>query len=181
MPRYELVVRLYDSLLDMHPGDLAHRFFELATLAFTGARLSEALVLELRDIGADWNTVSEVPVGNIRITSSKRKGHVRFVPVPRVWLDAARVYVVKRALTYPDSKLFSVSHATLRSRVEKQSEELLDVCLPPHALRHAFAIYMLSQKRVDPVRLAYWLGHAKTSTTLEIYSRYIPPPRESPW
>lgn len=45
--------------------------------------------------------------------------------------------------------------------------------LSPHALRHSFGTYLISAGH-DPVSVSKYMGHAQTSTTLNIYAHAVP-------
>jgi integrase len=72
----------------------------------------------------------------------------------------------------------SVGTVIGRSNFHKEWNRILETAgLPPmrfHDLRHMAASIMLVKLRRSPTEVASILGHAKTSTTLDIYGHMLP-------
>ena len=136
----------------------------LETLYSTGARVSEAVALNLSDLNqAD---------GLVRLRGKGRKE--RFVPIGDVALQAIQAYraSLKPAVTddRPVTPLF-LNHRggrlTARSvarLVARYSSRLAGGAVSPHALRHSYATHLLDEG-ADLRAIQELLGHASLSTT----------------
>jgi integrase/recombinase XerC len=136
----------------------------LETLYSTGARVSEAVALNLSDLNqAD---------GLVRLRGKGRKE--RFVPIGDVALQAIQAYraSLKPAVTddRPVTPLF-LNHRggrlTARSvarLVARYSSPLPGGAISPHALRHSYATHLLDEG-ADLRSIQEMLGHASLSTT----------------
>jgi integrase len=131
----------------------------IATLTFTGCRLSEALELTKEDLDFEGRA--------IKIKQRKKRFEfVRVVPVP------ASLYweIVGRYIWRVDSRLFPFTDRWAREIVYRFSERYLRKRIRPHAIRHSFAIAVLEKtKNIEVVRRL--LGHA-TYGTLRFYLDY---------
>jgi integrase/recombinase XerC len=135
----------------------------LETLYSTGARVSEAVLLNVGDVHA-----SE---GLVRLQGKGRKE--RIVPIGTVALDAIRCYraslpghpapVASPALfcNRRGGRLTSRSVARI---VARYSSRLASGSVSPHTLRHSFATHLLDEG-ADLRAIQEMLGHASLSTT----------------
>lgn len=141
----------------------------LLFLARTGARVSEAIGLNVGDLMLEWP--SQVL---LRGKGSKQ----RIVPLTKDTAAVLRAYIEDRRIaSLPRSPLFlnargrrlsrfGVIHI-LRQAVSTISKKGLIVgtgSISPHTLRHSLAMGLL-QSRVDLSTIQSWLGHASINTT----------------
>ncbi len=137
-------------------------------LGFTGARVSEALLVRVRDVDPHLGHVSIV-------TLKQKKRQRRIVPIGREY--AARLVNGRKDL---DGRLFSVSRQrvwyAMRSAATRSGLDPSHA--HPHALRHGFAIENAAAGVPVPV-LRKWLGHASLSATL-VYTEEIEASRWTP-
>ncbi|MEQ1793280.1 MAG: tyrosine recombinase XerC [Nitrospira sp.] len=136
----------------------------LETLYSTGARVSEAVGLNLGDLNqAD---------GLVHLRGKGRKE--RIVPIGDVALQAIKIYraTLKRAaaddrpvaplfLNHRGGRLTARSVARL---VARYSSRLAGGAVSPHALRHSYATHLLDEG-ADLRSIQEMLGHASLSTT----------------
>jgi len=115
-------------------------------VAVTGCRISECLELTTADIDYE-NSVLYLK------TLKGGKGRKRVVPVPSWLLAILENYILFNGIGY---KLFPISRAHAWRIVKSRTG------LRPHALRHAFAMYLL-YKGLDPETVRRILGHARWS------------------
>lgn len=131
-------------------------------LQFCGIRLGEVLSLCVSDI--------DFQRGVIRIRQEKKRGEfIREVIVPEKLLLLLRNYIRSLGLKKTD-KLFNISDRMAREVIYKLSIRYLGRRMRPHALRHAYAMRILSKTRnLEYVRRL--LGHSDYST-LKVYLDY---------
>ena len=131
-------------------------------LMFSGLRLGEALALKIDDV--------DFQRGVIRIRQEKkRKEFLREVVVPEELLLILRSYIRNNSLKKGD-RIFSISDRMAREIVYRLSMKYLGRRIRPHALRHAYAMRILSKTRnLEYVRRL--LGHSDYST-LKAYLDY---------
>jgi len=147
VPRMEEVVEAIRRALRAghEPRDLAL----VAVLAFTGCRLSEALSLTKGDLDLKNRTV--------RIRQLKKgREFYRVVPVPS---DLFWQVVYKYMSRAPGERLFEISARQARNIVYAFSTKYLRRRVRPHALRHAYATFVLKHTR-DLETVRRLLGHA---------------------
>jgi len=147
VPRMEEVVEAIKRALRAghEPRDLAL----VSILAFTGCRLSEALLLTKGDLDLKSRTV--------RIKQLKKgREFYRVVPVPS---DLFWQVVYKYVGRAPGERLFEVSARQARNIVYSFSLKYLRKRIRPHALRHAYATFILKHTR-DLETVRRLLGHA---------------------
>ena len=140
-----------------------------------GARVSEALDLEVRDLSLDTNSPT------IRVRSGKG-GKTRLVPV-HLELHGA----LSSALAYGDISHGRIveAHPTTAWRwvqvAVKRAEELGTIApgkrVGTHTLRHSYARHPL-MNGIPINYLSRWLGHSSIQTTL-IYLELVPDPMGS--
>lgn len=136
------------------------------TLAYSGCRISEALVLTADRV--------DLAGGGLIFESLKkpRKGVYRAVPVPKALLDALDlVHGIREAQEKKgggrDVRLWSWSRATASRRV-KEVMGAAGITDPanasPKGLRHAFGVTAVG-KGIPLNLVQRWLGHAQVTTT----------------
>lgn len=117
-----------------------------AFLEQTGARVSEAIGVQARDIEA----------GRVRFRADASKGErTRWVDCPQWLLDLLPVRGVERT--------------SLGNTMRRAAGRAGIANVHPHLLRHRRAT-LWHQSGVHAVELAYRLGHAKPSMSLDVYS-----------
>ncbi len=131
-------------------------------LQFTGLRLGEVLALKVEDI--------DFKRGVLRVRQEKkRREFLREVIVPEELLIILRNYIRSSGLKKGD-RLFNISDRMVREVVYRLSSKYLGRRVRPHALRHAYAMRILSKTRnLEYVRRL--LGHSDYST-LKVYLDY---------
>lgn len=155
---------------------------DMITLGFrTGMRIGEVLALKWEDINLDCGfltvrrTLSGYINGKPELSECKTKYSNR-----RIELDKATIDMLQRRLkenvknheyvfTKKDGRIYSRQGMRLRNMCKQ-------VGIDPrsfHALRHTHASILLANG-IHPKIVQERLGHAKISTTLDIYSHLIP-------
>ena len=173
-------------------------FFQLAL--FCGLRRGELVALEWSDLDFTDNSVnitkSTSCVNGKPVTkSTKTNSSIRKISVPASVMVLAKKYK-KEQLQYrltlgsqwigdnyifiqwngqqmhPDTpyKTFKKIIKRYNNSVKNESEKLPDI--PLHGLRHTSATLLISQN-VDVKTVSNRLGHAQTSTTMDIYSHAL--------
>lgn len=163
-------------LLDVTGNDdeLALRDRALLELLYsTGARISEAVGLDVDDLDADQRTV----------VLDGKGGKQRLVPVGRPALDAVEAYLVRArpALAARTKRLSATPALFLNARGGRLSRQgawhVLKVAaeragikadVSPHTLRHSFATHLL-EGGADVRVVQELLGHASVTTT-QVYT-----------
>lgn len=169
----EQVEQLLAAIGGEEPADLRDAAL-LELLYATGARISEAVALDVDDLRGESG-----PLEVVRLLG--KGGKQRIVPVgsyARAALDAylVRARPVLSARGRADPALFlgargnrlSRQHAWLLLR-DVAERAGLGVALSPHSLRHSFATHLL-QGGADVRVVQELLGHASVATT-QIYTR----------
>jgi len=170
IPALSTVQKLYEALRQeiRRPGAWERDSLMLtAFLAYTGARISEALKATTEDIFYDK--------GLVRIKGVKGGGF-RVVPAPPEVLYLLQRYIVYRGR---GDLLFPTSRQAAGEAVRRETRRLIGCSMSPHLLRHAFAIKLLVQDGWSPGEIREVLGHRKAST-VEVYVAYVgysPPKR----
>ena len=140
----------------------------LEVLAATGARISEAVGLDLADVDLDGRTVRLRGPG----------GRDRVVPLPEWATATLRSYLaeVRPALAHEVTAVFVNARGGRLSRqsawsVLVRAAERAGVTehVSPHTLRHSFAVHLV-EAGVDVREVQALLGHASAATT----QRYQP-------
>jgi len=165
----------------------------LAFLALTGLRIGEALALTWEDYRQDPKLGPVVSVSKTRSEfegkaytgAPKTAKGIRDVPLSadavalvedmrrRVRLEAGSHGNGISPYIFPSVDGRYMRQDTARA-VMRRTCELADVpLLSPHALRHSVGTFHISEGR-DVVTVAALLGHAQTSTTLNIYAHALP-------
>ena len=142
-----------------------------SVLAYTGARLSEALELTPRQVDFEARVMV--------IRSLKKRGHIvyRTVPVPESLLNELdRVHAIRAAqndAARSDERIWGWCRTTAWAHV-KEMMTLAGIHGPQataKGLRHGFAIACLYME-VPITLVSRWLGHARLETTV-VYTNAV--------
>jgi len=162
VPSISTVQKLYEALRQevRKPGAWERDSLVLtAFLAYTGARISEALKATVDDLMFDKSL--------IRIKGVKGGGF-RVVPAPPEVLYLLQRYIVFRGR---GDLLFPNTRQAATQQVYRETRRLVGCSMSPHLLRHAFAIKLLTQDGWAPNEVREVLGHRRIRTT-EVYVAY---------
>jgi site-specific recombinase XerD len=141
-------------------------------LAWSGARISEALALTPSRFDMELNSVT-------LLTLKRRKAVMRDVPLPPSLIaEIDAVFYLRQRQRCPvraHEQLWPFHRVTGWRIVKSVMEEagIMGNQARPHGLRHGFGVGAL-QAGVPVTLLKRWMGHAKLSTT-EIYLDVIGP------
>ena len=126
------------------------------TLAYTGARISEALALTGSRIDPATGTII------LETLKRRRKGMFRAVPVPN---ELIRLLLSERP-SNPAERIWKFSRVTAWKHVKTtmSAAGVPPYVARPRALRHAFGVAAV-QQRIALSLVKKWLGHAKIETT----------------
>lgn len=138
----------------------------VSVLAYSGLRPSEALALEADDIIGGKALMVRKAIGKDgKIKQTKTKS-VRSVPVP---LPTDLDGLPSHGLLFPGTKGNLLNWNNWTARVFRPAAKVHLLNVVPYELRHTAASLMIAAG--NPVtQVAYWLGHAKPSMTLDVYS-----------
>jgi integrase/recombinase XerD len=142
----------------------------LLFLARTGARVSEAIGVNARDLELDRQRP------HVLLRGKGRKE--RIVPIPNDLVKAMKVLMNERGVALHEARpLFVGTHETRLTRfgathivrravatATLTSPELARKSISPHVLRHSLAMTLL-QSGVDLLTIQAWLGHSQVATT----------------
>lgn len=160
-------------LLDGVPGDTPRALRDRALLELlysTGARISEAVDLDLDDIDATERTVR----------LSGKGGKQRLTPVGRPAVAALDAYLVRArpgflgrgtgtAAVFLNSRGGRLSRQTAWQTLKSAAEHAgIAVSVSPHTLRHSFATHLI-EGGADVRVVQELLGHASVTTT-QVYT-----------
>lgn len=173
-------------------------FFYLAM--FTGCRRGELIALTWNDINFAENSISITKSacrvkGETIIKSTKTKGSNRVIAIPAIVMDVARRWKKEQAeyrLTIGSQWIgsdhvfiqwngiqmcldtpYQAFHRIIKNYNSQKADNAPELPLIPlHGLRHTAATLLISQA-VDVRTVSGRLGHASTSTTLNIYSHAL--------
>lgn len=158
------LVRLLQSPDDDSPFGLRDRAI-LATLAFTGGRLSEIVGINLKDVDLINRTLRVMGKG------SKE----RIIPLNEIVLEAINRYINVRMLSDTPALFLNKRGKRLTGRsieniVRKYTLKagIFKDGISPHKLRHTFAT-MLHAHEVDLIEIKSLMGHANIAST-QIYT-----------
>lgn len=139
------------------------------TLAFSGARISEALALTAGNI----DTAAGIIV--FESLKKRRKGVYRQVPVPTSLL---RRLESEHALSRADAQMrlwpWGRTTAWKHIKAVMQMADVPSFCAMPKGLRHAFGVVGVSEAQVPLNMMQKWLGHSRIETTA-IYANAVGP------
>ena len=168
------VLRLLDTATGEDPRSLRNRAL-LELLYSTGARISEAVGLDLDDIDRAERTV----------LLDGKGGKQRLVPIGRPALAAVDAYLVRARpdlsrhgrgtpAVFLNSRGGRLSRQSAWQALKNAADRAsIDVEVSPHTLRHSFAAHLL-QKGALLRDVQQKLGHANISTT-QMYRLVCPP------
>lgn len=146
-----------------------HRLFA-EVLAWTGARISEALALVPASFDLDAGSVT-LP------TLKRRRPAVRVMPLPPALLrELTAIFDLRAAQRDPDRAqrpLWQFCRVTGWRIIKRVMSDagIIGIQATPRGLRHGFGVATL-RAGVPITLLKRWLGHARLSTT-EIYTNVI--------
>lgn len=173
-------------------------FFLLAV--YGGMRRGEILALEWADLDFKQHTVSitkstSTADGKALTKGPKTRSSVRVISIPGFIMELAKEWKTEQLRyrlaigsqwqgenhlfiqwngkqMHPDTpyKVFKKIIKRYNGTVKNEAEKLPDI--PLHGLRHTSATLLISQK-VDVRTVSGRLGHAQTSTTMDIYSHAL--------
>lgn len=160
----------------------------LATLAFAGLRVGEAIALRWRDV--------DLAGGVIRVDEAKTDAGIREIDVQPELRDELVVWRASTPFPDPEHRVFPTkgggaqNRHNIRQRVVLKSVEranvtlaeadlsLLPEGLSPHALRRSFISWLIAEGE-DPAYVMEQAGHTDPSMTLGVYARAIRTGRRS--
>jgi integrase len=161
----------------------------IATMLYTGGRLSEVLGLRVSDADLNTRRIWFLPTAQRLL---KRERHKRDVPL---WPDleiVLREYIartgVKDGLLFPGRRGMLVSMAKALRRCVRRAGLLADRRVTAHTLRHTFATKLLQTLvRTESGQLAVRssfdvakrLGHRSSALVDEVYGHLVPHPQYS--
>lgn len=141
----------------------------LLFLSRTGARVSEAIGVNVGDLTLDWPS---------QVLLYGKGAKQRIVPLSKDTASVLRAYIAERGiLSQPEAAVFvnargrrlsrfgviHILRKTLSIATSKRPIAEAD-SISPHTLRHSLAMGLL-QSGVDPITIQSWLGHASLNTT----------------
>ena len=132
-------------------------------LAWTGARISEALALTPAAIDIDSGVIT------LETLKRRRRGFLRQVPVPRpVLRELDRefgLHALQRDAALSTTRLWPWSRTTAWRQVKTvmSAAGVYSLAASPKGLRHAFGVTAFAA--VPPHIVQRWLGHASLRTT----------------
>lgn len=138
------------------------------TLAYTGARVSEALALTPRRVDPNARVII------IESLKKRRRGLYRAIPIPTLLIqELERVHGIEQARRMPErakERIWNWSRTTAWNWIKAcmAAGGIDGPPASPKGLRHAFGVGTL-QAGVPINMVRKWLGHSRLSTT-EIYA-----------
>ena len=141
----------------------------LLFLARTGARVSEAIGLNVEDLTLGWPS---------QVLLRGKGAKQRVVPLTKDTATVLSAYLEERQIaSQPQAPVFVNARGRRLSRfgvrhilrqavsITTQTRPILGPrSISPHTLRHSLAMGLL-QSGVDPITIQSWLGHASLNTT----------------
>lgn len=128
------------------------------TLALSGRRISEVLAVEVKDVDISRRLI-------VFPCLKKRKVERQAIPMPPWFMDLLKRYIDGNRLR-SDDKLFPVS----RQKAYRIVKSLTG--LNPHAFRHYFALWSLTEGGMTLEQVRRWLCHSDYDMVLE-YARIV--------
>ena len=131
-----------------------------ATLAYTGARISEVLALTPRS----FDFAEKIVV--IETLKKRERGVFRTIPLPSAFLETLDGVHNLRSAELSQDRLWPWSRTTGWKRVKKVMGEagLEGTKATAKGLRHSFGVNAV-QSRAPITAIQKWLGHSHVSTT----------------
>jgi integrase len=154
----------------------------LATLAYAGLRIGEALALRWRDV--------DLAAGRLEVRASKTEAGVRGIDLQPELRDPLIEWKLSTAYGEPGDLVFPTRTGNANTRhnvrprillraVERANRELaaegkepLPAGLSPHALRRSFASWLVAEGE-DPAYVMAQLGHTDPTMTLGLYAKAL--------
>jgi integrase len=197
LDRPEQIRALLDAatVVDERSWTVPYRRALVATLAFGGLRIGEALDLRWQDVELgheqDGNVVplrGRSPAGTIHVRGTKTSNADRRVRLAPVLHAELRALKERRAPTSDAQRVFATGTGGMLSRsnigrrvlapaVKRANEELAAAGvepvpdrITPHSLRRTYAS-LLVVRGTDPATFMDQMGHATAALTLEVYAR----------
>jgi len=139
----------------------------LLFLARTGARVSEAIGVNVGDLTFEWPS---------QVLLRGKRCKQRIVPLAKDTAAVLRAYLEERRVaSQPQAPVFVNARGRrlsrfgaiyiLRQAVSLTTEPIVGTrSISPHTLRHSLAMGLL-RAGVDPITIQAWLGHASLNTT----------------
>ena len=137
-------------------------------LAYTGARISEVLELQRKDIIELPNSETGGIEYYLKLRTLKRKEkHFRYLPIHDKLQTELFSFVVLKKLK-PKDKIFEISRRSAHTWVKKACNfaGIDDDRTHPHTFRHSFGVAVMLKKDIKIRVLQKWLGHASVENTL---------------
>lgn len=169
-----LVTELKSSLQPRYPSN-----YLILMALYTGARLGELSALQWSDIDFKNNTISITKSWNQdrrEMGKPKTKSSIRTIPINKSILNIISELKINNldfVFATPRTKMPPTSTAingALRRQLNKAG--ITKQGYHFHSLRHTHVAYLISQ-HVDIYSISKRLGHAKISTTLDIYAQLL--------
>ncbi len=180
MPKYLLLPEI-NQILSVALNDTHHFLFN--TLWHTGARISEALLLTVKDFELDelhpYVSVPKLNAGAGRPGKNSRKtAPRRLIGVyDQGYIMEARRFFASHKFKSSEP-IFSITRRTagnwldkLVNEAEKDRGESFSIEISTHTFRHSFAVNSVLHG-TDVVVLQGWLGHRDRQST-EIYTKIL--------
>lgn len=175
------VARLLDAVKNDKPLDIAARL-----MLYTGMRVGECLALMWTDIDGDVLTINKTISGrgDSMTVAPPKNGKPRRVSLPRKLLADIRAYqhwqrceIMRQRDTYCDSSIIvtydgRICPPNIVAARLKMIGATVGITITPHMLRHTHATRLFAAG-VTPKDIQERLGHARLSTTMDIYTHYI--------
>ncbi len=148
------------------------------TLFYGGLRKGEALALTWKDIDFDHNIINiDKTVYHRNVTSPKNESSIRKIKMPQHTMNLLGELKLMRK---PKNEYVvfgeffdHIGETTIDSRYTKYIEASKVKRIRIHDLRHSHASYLISMGN-DIQIVSKRLGHANTSTTLDVYAHLYP-------
>jgi integrase len=139
-------------------------------LLYTGMRKGEALALTWADIDFEANTI-RINKGfsstTQKIQTTKTKAGNRIIPL----FDNAKLVLDRMNKGKPYERIFDGLNSTsLSTTFTALCRKHLGIDTTPHALRHTFISNCYEKLHLDPLYVAYIVGHKSTDMTLGTYT-----------
>lgn len=138
-----------------------------------GFRVSEVTLLE-------WGDIDFIEgMARIRRDATKTTAGRRWVPIPGELLaDIEALLPAEDRSTH--RQIIGVASTIVYKDLVKACTDAGVIEYGTHALRHR-RISLWLRHGIDPVQVARWAGHARSSLSLDVYGHLILDPREDEW
>lgn len=145
----------------------------------TGMRLGELFALTKQDIDLEKKiikiskTFQKLDKKTEITTDPKTKSSVREILISNELTAVLSEYIQKIYDLTENQRLFTMSRHSLSNYINRYYERLGIPKIRLHDLRHSHASYLL-HKNVNIATISKRLGHKNISTTLDVYSHFMP-------